>query len=449
MRKKLAIIFSLAVLFAAVLVIRPWESEKEDVPRFFDRLPDADIIGKTDLLALTESLEQTTYHFKIPFREFLTREFVLLQSKSFGIDVQKPVYFFANETEWELKDFGAMFHVKDSSQINKGIQRLSGVTKVSDTMIYDHKIFQIKSANISMAYGDNWLLVYCGKAFKRTYHDVLYAKRNEIPPNWRAFLNQTKMEGSSLVAKWSSKDLDAYGLNAVDVRLQNDSSSLTLHSQVHQNDSIAIKLLESGPTYEKQEFTRTLANLHMDVSGLQDRPNDPLVLIMKQVAQKISFPVQDFLSAWQGSVAFRQGGLQTYSEKYIESELDDNFNITEVVKYKTIKLPGFSLYLTMNENYPDFLDRLKVKGILTKPDKRYRLLFSPPLALEEEENAISLHTATYFEKPDTSTSNSVLFTYQKTPYTFHLDSLGTNTYFCRFQIPLEQLVQSYIPTDEF
>jgi hypothetical protein len=146
-------------------------------------------------------------------------------------------------------------------------------------------------------------------------------------------------------------------------------------------------------------------------------------------------------------VAFRQGGLQTYSEKYIESELDENFNITEVVKYKTIKLPGFSLYMTMNDGYPEFLNRLKVKGILTKPDKRYRLLFSPPLALEQEEGAISLHTATYYEEPKNGSSNSVLFTYKKTPYTFYMDSLGTNTYFCRLQIPLEQLIQSNIPTE--
>ncbi|PWL32900.1 MAG: hypothetical protein DCO96_00685 [Fluviicola sp. XM-24bin1] len=449
MRKKLAIIFGLAAAFAALLVLRPWESDEEDVPRFFDRLPDADIIGKANLLELTESLEQTTYHYKIPFREFLTREFVLLQSKSFGIDVQNPVYFFANENEWELRDFGAMFHVKDSSLIEKGVRRLSSVVKLSDTLIYDQRVYQNRSSKISIAYGSDWLLFYCGDDFKRMYHDVLFAKRNEIPPNWRAFLNQTKMDGTALVAKWSSKDLDKYSINAVDLRLQNDSTSITLLSQVHQNDSIAIRMLDSGPTYAKQEYTRTLANLHLDASGLRDHPNDPLVQIMKQVAQKISFPVQDFLMAWEGSVAFRQGGLQTYREKYIESELDENFNITEVVKYKTIKLPGFSLYLAMNESYPDFLDRLKVKGILTKPDKRYRLLFSPPLALQEDESAISLHTATYYEKPDTSTANSVMFTYDKTPYTFHLDSLGTNTYYCRFHIPLARLVETNIPTDEF
>lgn len=449
MRKQLAIIFGFAVLFAAVLILRPWESDEKEGPRFFDRLPDADVIGKTDLLQLTESMEQTTYYYRIPFREFLTREFVLLQSKSFGLDVQKPVYFFANESDWELQDFGAMFHVKDSSLIRKGIKRLSSVFSLKDTSIYNHTVYQNNAANFSLAYGEDWLLVYSGSKFKRTYNSVLFAKKNEIPPNWRAFLNQTKLEETALVAKWSSKDLDNYSINTVDISLQNDSSSFTLLSQIHQNDSLGIRLLESGPTYAKQEYTKNLANFHLDISGLKDRPNDPLVRIMNQAAQKISFPVQDFLSTWKGSVAFRQGGLQTYTEKYIESELDENFNITEVEKYKTIKLPGFSLYLEMHPNYPEFMARLKQKGILTKPDKRYRLLFSPPLALQEEDSAISFHTAKYFEKPDTTSNNSVLFTYQKTPYQFHLDSLGARTYYCRLQIPLNRLVNTYIPTDEF
>lgn len=448
MRKKLAIIFALAVVFAAVLVYRPWESGSEDQPRFFDRLPDADLIGKTNVLELSESLEQTTYYYRIPFREFLTREFILLQSKSFGIDIQKPAYIFANESEWNVADMGAMFMVKDSSLVRSGINRLSKLVSLKDTMIYDQKVYKNNESKISIAYGNDWLLIYYGGDFKRTYHDVLFAKRNEIPANWRTFLNKTNFENSPLVGQWASKNLDDYGINSVELRLKNDSSSITLNAQVRQNDSIAIRLLDEGPTYNQQEFTKTLANLHLDVSGLKDHPDDPIVRIMKQLTAKISFPLQDFLTTWQGSIAFRQGGLQTYSEKYITSELDENFNVTEVTKYKTIKLPGYSLYLAMQPTYSDFIDRLMVKGILTKPDRRYRLLFSPPLALQEDESGIALHTATYYEKPSIGSSNSVMFTHNKTPYTFYLDSLGSNTYYCRFKIPLQKLVESNIPTDE-
>ena len=123
MRKKLAVIFALAVVFAAVLVFRPWESQDKDAPRFFDRLPDADLIGKANILELLETMKTTTYHFKIPFREFLTREFILQQSKSFGIDIKEPAFFFANEKDWEVEDFGAMLIVQDSSLVRSGIGR--------------------------------------------------------------------------------------------------------------------------------------------------------------------------------------------------------------------------------------------------------------------------------------------------------------------------------------
>lgn len=448
MRKKLAIIFALAVLLAVALVFRPWESEPKDEPRFFDRLPDADLIGKANILDLSESMEQTTYYYRIPFREFLTREFILLQAKSFGIDVQKPVYFFANENEWQLDDFGAMFLVKDSSLVKSGIERLSRAIQLNDTTIYEQNVFYNQATKISIAYGADWLLVYNGDHFKRTFHDVLFAKKNEIPPNWRAFLNKVKFDGTPLVAHMASKKLESYGIQAADLRLQNDSTSLTLNGSIHQQDSLVISINDKGPSYSMQEYTRTLANLHLDVSKLSDYPNDPVYRILKQLAAKISFPLKDFLTTWDGDIAFRQGGLQTYREKYITSELDENFNITEVTKYKTIKLPGYSLYLSMNSDYPDFIDRLLVKGILTKPDKRYRLLFSPPLALQQEKNSIALHTASYYEKPGTGSVNSVLFTHNKTPYTFYLDSLGSHTYYCRFHIPLQHLVNDNIPADD-
>lgn len=448
MRQKLAIIFALAVLFAAALVFRPWDYDSEDVPRFFDRLPDADLIGKANVLELSESLEQTTYHFRVPFREFLTREFILLQSKSFGIDIQKPAYFFANETNWNVEDFGAMFLVKDSSIIRDGIRRLSKFVQLQDTIIYQQAVYQNKGAKMAIAYGKDWMLVYSGDHFKRTFHDVLFAKKNEIPPNWRTFLNKTKFNGTELVAHLTSKNLDTYGIKAVDVRLQNDSSSLTIHGEIHQRDSTAIRLLPQGPSYTKQEYTKTLANLHLDVSGLRNHPNDPILILLRQLAAKISFPLNDFLQAWDGSIAFRQGGLQNYRERYITSELDENFNVTEVTTYKTLKLPGYTLFLSMNEYYPDFIDRLLIKGILTKPDQRYRFLFSPPLALKKKKASIAFHTATYYEQPEISSENQVMFTRDKTAYTFHLDSIGSHTYYCRFHFSLDQLMEQYIPSDE-
>ncbi len=449
MRKKLALIFALGALFAAVLVFRPWEMEDKNAPRFFDRLPDADLIGKANILELSETIKSTTYYYKIPYREFLTREFILQQAKSFGIDIQKPAYFFANEADWEVDDFGAMVLVKDSAMVRTGMERLSKLIPFKDTTVYDRKVFKNQGSNLYIAYGDDWLMLYNGKNFKRTFHDVLFAKRNEIPPNWRAFLNKAQFNGSPVVAHLTTKTLEAYGISSVDFRVANDSTSITLSSSVHQKDSVCVRVKPYGPSYEMQEFTHTLVNLHLDVSALRDQPNDPIVKLLKDLAAKISFPVNDFLMTWNGDVAFRQGGLQSYREQFIESALDENFNVTEVVKYKSIKVPGYAAYFSMRPNYRDFLNRLSVKGILTKPDQRYRLLFSPPMELHKEDSAFALHTATYFQRPSVGYENSIMFTHDKTQYTFYLDSTQRNTYYCRLRIPLKQIVHDRLPSDDF
>lgn len=444
-RRKLAVIFALAVLFAAVLVFRPWEFRDESSPRFFDRLPDADLIGKAQVLELSEMMKSTTYHFKVPFREFFTREFILQQSKAFGIDVQNPVYFFANESNWEIQEFGVMIRVKDSAMVNSGIKSLSKFSSIKDTALYENTVYKTK--NVYLAYGSDWFLIYSGKNFKRVYHDVLFARRNEIPPNWRSFLNRAKFKNSPIVAKLNTKTLKDFGISHVDLRMRNDSTSMTISTAIHQIDSISIALKPTGPIFKKQEFTRVLANVHLDISKLREKPEDPIIRILKHYANKISFPLNDFLTAWEGDLAMRQGGLQTYREKYIESELDENFNVTEVTKYKSIKVPGYSAYLSMNSNYPKFLERLLTKGILTKPDSRYRFLFSPPLEIEKDEKSIAVHTASYYERPETGSENSVMFTMNQTQYTVHLDSLHAHTYFCRIHIPLKKMMEDQLVTD--
>ena len=55
MYRQLSFIFLLAGALTALLVFRPWEAFKEKPPRFYDRLPDADIIGKCSILDLSRS----------------------------------------------------------------------------------------------------------------------------------------------------------------------------------------------------------------------------------------------------------------------------------------------------------------------------------------------------------------------------------------------------------
>ena len=64
---------------------------------------------------------------------------------------------------------------------------------------------------------------------------------------------------------------------------------------------------------------------------------------------------------------------------------NENFNLTQKVKYRTVSVPGYSLLFNTNEKGPEFIEKLFSKGILSKDGKKYRVLFSPPLNMTKKE----------------------------------------------------------------
>jgi len=443
MRKKIAVIVTLTLVFVALLFFRPWEDKAPKEPRFFDRLPDADIIGKSDILDLSRTLSSSLYHYKVPFREFLSPEFILGQGKGFGIDVQKPAFFFANESDWQIESFGAMFMITDSSSVRAGIDHLDQLIGLKDTVVYNHTVHKYSKYDMYFAYGKDWLLIYQGDEFKRTYRDVLFAKINEIPPNWRTFLNEADSD-KSMIAKITTKNLVNKGVESIYLSMTNDSTSVTINTEVNQVDTMSFQIRQSGWEYSSQEFTRNMASIHCNIERLRKNPEDPIVLFMKDIGSKISFPVSDLLNAWEGDIAFRQGGIQKIREKYIESELDENFNVTEVIKYRTVKVPSYSVYLSMNERSESFIDRILDKGILTKEEAKYRMLFSPPLIMNQTDSSLVFHTGKFMPVLYKSDQNKILFTNDKTPYYIYLDSTSTKTLYGRIQIPLDKIVEDNI-----
>lgn len=443
MRKKIAVIVALTGVFVALLFFRPWEDKAPVEPRFFDRLPDADIIGKSNILDLSRTLSSSLYHYKVPFREFLSPEFILGQGKGFGIDVQKPAFFFANEKDWQIESFGAMFIISDSSAVRSGMERLDMLIGLKDTSVYNKTVHKFSKYNMYFAYGKDWLLIYQGDDFKRIYHDVLFAKINEIPPNWRTFLNEAN-SANSMVAKITTKNLVNKGVESIYLSMTNDSTSITVNAEVNQFDTLSFQVRNSGWEFASQEFTRNTASIHCNTERLRSNPDDPIVLLLKDLGSKISFPVKDMLNAWEGDFAFRQGGIERIREKYIESELDDNFNVTEVVKYRTVKVPGYSVYFSINNTGQAFIDRIRDKGILTKTDGKYRMLFSPPLEMNSTDTSLVFHTGKFQPVLYPSEQNSILFTYDKTPYYIYLDSTSVKTLYGRVQIPLDKIVEDNI-----
>lgn len=436
-------IIGLCLALIALLIIKPWRYEPES-PRFVDRLPMSQIIGKTNILDLAKDLIPATYNNQIPFREFISPEFILSQGKINGLNLQRPVYFFGNHSMDELSDWGMMIHVSDSSKVLPGIKRFEKMTKVKDSTLFDQTIYICPEYNLTIAYGKDWLLITDRTSFAKYFNHVVHAKLNSIFPRWRKFIQEKLFKGKSAQASVVSKDLRTYGIESALFASSSDSTSLTLHARIANSDTIPFTLKPGGVRFEPATFTRRMINLNLNIDRLRTKKDHPIYLLLKRLAQKISFPLDDFLTTWDGCIAFRQGGIQTVVEPYIESELDDNFNVTEVVKYKQVKISGFALRMSMNNNQTSFINRLIGKGILTQNNNKFRMLYFPPMNMKSRPGSVNFYTSSFPPKTIEGSDQAILWDFNYTPVKFTLDSIQAKIAYGKINIGLRKIISDKI-----
>ncbi len=441
---------ALCIGLVALLVIKPWRTQVAS-PRFVDRLPMSEIIGRANILNLAKDFIPATYYNQIPYREFISPEFILSQGKINGLNLQLPVYFFGNHgakveaksqtfANTEIEEWGMMIHVSDSSKIYYGIKRFEKITEIKDSLIFNRRIFICPEYNLTLSYGKNWLLVSDQKSFKKHLDHVVHARIKSIYPRWREFIGEKVFKDKSLQVSIVSKELRKYGVSSALLASSSDSTSVTFHTRITNLDTIPFALKPVGERFERTEFTRRLINLHLNIDRLKNEKSHPLYALLKQMSRKISFPLDEFLNTWDGDINFRQGGLQTIVEPYIESELDENFNVTEVIKYKKIKISGFALGMSMNENRPEFIRRLYSKGILTREENKVRLLYFPPMKMQAQEESVNFYTSSFRPTTIPDSTQFVLWDYNYTPVTFILDSIKSKTAFGKINIGLSKLM---------
>ena len=442
MRRVVALgaILLLGLGLTALLVFEPWKVEVES-PRFVDRLPMDDIIGRTNVLNLSRDLIPVTYNNQISFREFISPEFILSQGKVNGLNLQRPVYFFGNQTKKEIERWGVMIHVSDSSKLHPGIKRFEKITKLKDSTSFGQRVFIFPEYNLAVGYGKDWLLISDRKSFKKYYNHVYNARIKSIYPRWRQFIEEKLYADKSMQMSVISRELRAYGVESALLASSSDSMSITLHTRITNLDTIPFTLKEGGNRFERTEFTRRLINLNLNIDRLKENTNHPLYLALKKAANKVSFPLAEFLETWNGDITFRQGGLQTIVEPYVVSELDENFNITEVVKYKQKKISGFALQMSMGDNRPEFIKKLYSKGILTQEENKVRMLYFPPMKTQMDEESVSFYTSSFQPVTIADSTQSILWDFNYTPVLFTVDSIQSKVAYGSINIGLTKLLK--------
>ena len=120
MYKKSLIITLLAIVLAAFLYFQPFLFSKAPQPRIIYRLPDADFIGSVKILDLIKETNSMLYYYKTPFRDLTSAEYLLGQGKTFGLNLQKEIFIFANENG----EYGAIIQLNDSTKTKQALEKI-------------------------------------------------------------------------------------------------------------------------------------------------------------------------------------------------------------------------------------------------------------------------------------------------------------------------------------
>lgn len=437
MFRKILFVLILASSVGGFLYLKQYISAHRQQPSFEDRLPKADFLGRCYLLDLAKETSSMLFYNKIPFRDFFTQEFLLSQGKNYGLNLQKPLYFFANENG----NWGLMIEVTDSSKILPGIQRLGKFLSLTDTTIYEQKIHRLESESGYLTYDKNWLFVYKGTQFTNELKQILFAKKNGVAPCWKHFLHEKQFRNEKLVIYSNWKKLQKHGVETALFAHNSDSASFSLLTYVRNKEPLKIKMKQSGYGWEAKGSTSKQVAIHLDISELRKNPKDPIYQYLVQIGKKISFPTVDFLNAWEGDLSFRQGGSTTVKEQFVKSEMDEEFNVVEVKSTRDVLVPGFSLMFSVNENGPHFLNRLFAKGILRKEQNKYRFLASPQLSIMQKKGYYFFYSGALLTKTEKNSGNHGIWTERGTKVRFSLDSLSSNEVFGTIHIPVDRIIR--------
>lgn len=437
MFRKILFVIILATAVGGFLYLKPYFNKNLNQPTFVDRLPAADFLGRCYILDVARETSGMMFYNKIPFRDFFSQEFLLSQGKNYGLNLQKPIYFFANENG----NWGVMVEVADSSKISPGIQRLGKIINLTDTLVYEQKVYQFEKESGYLTYDKNWLFLYKGTQFTNELKQILFARKGGIAPCWKAFLKEKQFKDEKLVIYSNWDKLRKQGIETAIFAHNSDSMSFSLLSYIRNQKPLNIKMKNSGLGWQSKESTSKLLSIHLDISALRNNPNDPVYRYLVKMGRKISFPTVEFLNAWDGDLSFRQGGSTIVKEEYIKSEMDEEFNLIEVRSTKDVVVPGFSLLFSVNENEKILISRLFAKGIIRKEQNHYRVLTSPLLKMQKKGNYLMLYSGESPSKMSKDSSNHGIWTERGTKVGFILDSLSTNEVFGTIHIPVDRLIR--------
>ena len=152
--------------------------------------------------------------------------------------------------------------------------------------------------------------------------------------------------------------------------------------------------------------------------------------------------MEEFVELWAGDLCFEEGGYYKITEKYVEIELDENFDTQEVEKVRERLIPRYKLMVSTVKSATAFINTLISKGIITMEDEQYRFLFSPLFDMTIYKNAFIFYTSENIPRILPSKENKLRWEYKNIELNFDIDTTINNTIFGGIRIPSNTIFES-------
>ena len=437
MYKKIFIIIILAILLGLLLYIRPFKEKETESFKIENILPEADLVGRIRVLDLLKETTDLLIFNNVKVRQFLTYEFILSIAKMYGIDLQSPVYIFANDRG----DYGLVIPLLNSDKLNNAIERVQIDFEVSDSLIKNQKVYRLDDENIFFYKRKKYAVIYKGDYFSEIYKD-LSRKSTKTKESWKMLFSNPYFKNEHLVMYTKSKILNDLGVNHIYLAQDSDSTEFYLKSRIVMNDSIPFLINQNGKTINFSDYSKRMVDLHLNFQQLNTHTKKMVASKFNNLSKKISFPMEDFVELWAGDLCFEEGGFYKITEKYIETELDENFETQEVEKVRERLIPRYKLMVSTIKSANAFINSLISKGIITREDEQYRFLFSPLFDMKVYKNAFIFYTSEKIPRIVPSKANKLRWEYKGIELNFDIDTTINNTIFGGVRIPSNTIFES-------
>ncbi len=437
MIKKSLIIIVLSILLGLFLYFRTSFNGQNNGARIIDRLPDAEYIGSSSLLDLAKETSPLLYFYKIKNRDLSSVEFLLAQAKNFGLNAQEKVYFFYDESG----EGGLMFHVTDSTKVLLAIKNFNAKSPDKNKFENKNTVFFSDQLKLNFHCGADYLLLYSGKKFPEIVKRVSQAKFNQQSTLWKEYLSLKVYKNENTTVFSTSKKIKELGFDYALFSHNSDSANVYINGCLHNYKGLNPSLLKSGKGFVNSLENNRSIELHIDSKDVNTGKDFPFKALLFEQGSKISFPTAAFINAWGGEFSFSEGGKEIVKERVIVSEMDEDFNVFEVVKYNSVEVPKYSLMFNTNENGASFIKLLLKKGILRPEGKYYRFLYSPLLKMEKNENYYLFYSGEKAPKIDQCDENKLYWEFWKTKCLFKIESMSRNDLFISAKIPANRAIE--------